>query len=119
MRLPAIGTSAPPLDLDFSHDGFLWAVLGANPPFPIPIPNPPTPGTSFRIHPTTGEVTEVADIHQEMLASIAIRPPPRMCGAAGPPPIPVVSAGGLGLLAILLAVAGAGVLAGQRRPTRA
>ena len=111
---PVGGTAVPALDLDFADDGFLWAAHGANPP-PVPIPAPPPPGTTFRIHPTTGQVTAVAEVLHEMFGSIAIGPPPGTCGAAGPPPIPVVSAGGLILLAILLAVAGAGILSAQRR----
>jgi len=111
---PVGGTAVPALDLDFGDDGFLWAAHGANPP-PVPIPAPPPPGTTFRIHPTTGQVAEVAEVLHEMFGSIAIGPPPGVCGAAGPPQIPVVSARGLGLLAILLAVAGAGILSAQRR----
>jgi streptogramin lyase len=110
---PVGGTSVPPLDLDFAEDGFLWTAHGAN-PIPIPIPAPPPPGATFRIHPATGQVTQMAETLHEMFGSIAIGPPPGVCGAAGPPAIPAVSPGGLGLLAILLAAAAAGVLSVQK-----
>lgn len=111
---PVGGTSVPLLDLDFDAHGFLWAAYGAN-PIPVPVPVPPPPGATFRIDPTTGRVIAVAETLHEMFGSIAIGPPPGACGAAGPPSIPVVSAGGLGLLALLLAAAGAGALSMQRQ----
>lgn len=114
---PVGGTSVPPFDLDFSDDGFLWTVLGANPPFP-PIPGPPqAPGTTFRIHPSTGEVTEVADVFHEVWPSVAIGPPPGACGAAVA--IPASSPLGLLVLAALIAAGGVILARRARRPADA
>jgi len=109
-ELTPIGGTLPNADFDFAPDGFLWGALSAT---GIPVPGPS--GTINQIDPNTGEIVGVGQHDRIMNGGIAIAPPPGVCGAAGPLPIPVVSAGGLVLLAILVAAAGAGVLAKQRR----
>jgi hypothetical protein len=109
-EITPIGGTLPNADFDFAFDGFLWGALSAN---GIPVPGPS--GTINQIDPNTGEIVGVAQHDRIMNGGIAIAPPPGVCGAAGPLPIPVVSAGGLVLLAILVAAVGAGVLSKQRR----
>lgn len=99
-----------PLSLDLAPDGDLWSI-GA-----LAIPIDPLPSVLFRIAPDgSSETTQVGYFYY---LGLAIAPPGESCALGSPLAIPTASPLGLTALALLLACAGVLALLRPRRSAR-